>query len=108
MFWNHRVIEVEDEDGTKCYGIHEVYYDNDGNPMAYTEDAVGIVWEEGDNPLQVIEWMANCLNKPFLKKSDFPEAPPLDWEGDGEEGITLSSPEEIEKFFRDWKPAEGD
>lgn len=95
MFWNHRVIEAEDVDGKKFYGIHEVYYDNDGNPMAYTEDAVGIVWEEGDNPVQVLEWMANCLNKPVLKKSDFPNQP-FDW-GDDDD---IASPEEIERLFK--------
>lgn len=98
MYWNHRVIEVVDANGEKHYGIHEVYYDNDGNPRAYTENAVGVTWSEGDSPLQVLEWMTNCLSKPFLKKSDFPESAPLDWggEGDGE----LLTDEEVDEFFK--------
>lgn len=95
MFWNHRVIEAVGEDGEKYYGIHEVYYDNDGNPRAYTENPVGVSWGQDDNPMQVLEWMTNCLSKPYLKKSDFPDPIPLDWDEAGVEEMA-----DIEEFLK--------
>jgi hypothetical protein len=88
MFWNHRVIEHTDPNGAKVYGIHEVYYDNDGNLQAYTEDAVGITWDEGEDPMEIVERMVACMRKPVLKASDFPEPEKLDW----------GTPEEMERF----------
>ena len=96
MYWNHRVIEHDGEDGEKYFAIHEVYYGKDNKPMAYTENAVGITWGPDDNPMQILEWMTNCLSKPYLKKSDFPEAPPLEW-GEPEDEEELISAEE---FFK--------
>ena len=39
MSWNYRVIKYA-EGG---YGLHEVYYDSDGEPLSMTEEPAGFV-----------------------------------------------------------------
>lgn len=36
MSWNYRVVETE-ECGIKLYGLHEVYYDDDGKIKSWTQ-----------------------------------------------------------------------
>lgn len=37
MSWNHRVMRTTQPDGTFAFAIHEVYYDDDGAILAWTE-----------------------------------------------------------------------
>ena len=69
MTWNHRVVKFDNG----YYGICEVYYNEDGKPYLHTEDAVGIVWGEGENedPRQTLKRMKDCLDKPILTEDDF-------------------------------------
>lgn len=71
MTWNHRVMRHESgpigfcDDGC-WYGIHEVYYDEQGNVDGYTKDAL----VTGDN-IEDLKWalqkMLECLEKPVLE-----------------------------------------
>ena len=66
MTWNHRVLRYED--GT--FGIHEVYYNDDGEPWGFTESPAA----EGDNPEELIETltrMVACIAEPVLNYEDF-------------------------------------
>lgn len=36
--WNYRVIRHKESDGSDFFAIHEVHYDDDGNPVSYTEN----------------------------------------------------------------------
>jgi len=45
MSWNYRVMRSTDPDGTFTFGIHEVYYDEKGNPNAWTQRSVGVSGE---------------------------------------------------------------
>ena len=38
MSWNYRVIKRTYEDGTEISAIHEVYYNDDGDPDMVTAD----------------------------------------------------------------------
>lgn len=81
--WNHRVIKHKQHPsrtGTEYwYGIHEVYYDEDGNPSLYTERPVGVLtedWGEGEeycmeNLKETLNWMQDCLSQPILSEEDF-------------------------------------
>ena len=77
MGWNHRVLAHQYESlGEICYDlrIHEVYYDKEGKPDAYTANSVGVNGES----LRDIEWtlkhMLECLEKPILWEGErFPE-----------------------------------
>jgi hypothetical protein len=70
MGWNHRLIATEhiNRDGYVeiYFQIHEVYYDNEGNPEGYTENGVSV----GSDSIEGIEWTLNkmkeCLDKPIL------------------------------------------
>lgn len=45
--WNYRVVRYKDGSG---YGLHEVYYDDDGLPWTMTEDAVRFVCDLSEGP----------------------------------------------------------
>lgn len=70
MSWNHRVIkkELTSPTGEKetCFEIHEVYYDGDGNPDAYTENAVSPFGESLEELRQEMKMFMDCLDKPVL------------------------------------------
>jgi len=40
MSWNYRVMKKRNEDGASTYGVHEVYYNDDGSIRGYTENSV--------------------------------------------------------------------
>lgn len=72
--WNYRVIEFKTPDGA-WRAIHEVHYDAEGRPRAYSETPAVVLWdlEEGDeSPKATIERMREALNKPALTVADFP------------------------------------
>lgn len=73
MFWNHRVIQRIDDVGspyeeTNLY-IVEVYYDNDGSVIGWTEkeDVFGHDIEELRTSLT---WMIESLDKPILNEAE--------------------------------------
>jgi hypothetical protein len=39
--WNYRVLKTADKDGTEMWGVHEVYYNEDGSVKSWTADDVG-------------------------------------------------------------------
>lgn len=41
MTWNYRVLKQRHKDGSWSYGVHEMFYDERGKPIAFTEDPVG-------------------------------------------------------------------
>ena len=55
MNWDYRIIRYADGAG---YGLHEVYYDDDGEIDMMTEDAVGA---RGDTPADVVETLLMML-----------------------------------------------
>ena len=74
--WNHRVLvkEYSDEDGKQFeFGIHEVYYDDDGVPNMCTEEPVAVVGESLAGLGQTLDWMRACLLQPLLAYADFEE-----------------------------------
>jgi len=48
MSWNYRVIKQEDGDESH-YGIHEVYYNDDGSLFCYTDNCSDVFWQEGES-----------------------------------------------------------
>ena len=70
MTWTYRLIDITDENhGDYLLGLYEVFFDNDGLPMGYTE--VSTVGESVHELRQVIERYALALDKPVLQKTDF-------------------------------------
>lgn len=72
MSWNHRVIEfVDPDDGRPWFQIHEVYYDDQGRPEAYTENPVPVYGDTIDEMRTTLERMRLALDQPVLRERDF-------------------------------------
>ena len=74
MTWNYRVIHEKiilgdyEED---VYTIHEVYYDEEGNPELTTESACYPQGETLDELREDMEFYRRALSKPVLEMSFF-------------------------------------
>jgi hypothetical protein len=77
MSWNYRVIEHEEEDsndvtlGDSYVQIHEVYYNDEGDPLWMTQEACAPF---GDNDIELaagLLMMQKALEKPVLKATIF-------------------------------------
>ena len=72
MGWNHRVLEHKHRDNV-YYKIHEVYYDEEGNPNGYTANAVKMDSDSIEGLKWTLDMMQECLSKPVLSAENFPE-----------------------------------
>lgn len=78
--WNHRVVKKVFESGEEQYSVREVFYNDDGQIYAYTEDPIDLACETPEALREYIQWCLNCLDKPILEdgkvifaKDDFDE-----------------------------------
>lgn len=75
MTWNYRIIKYRDNSG---FGLHEVFYDDEGEPWTMTECAVGFgsTLEDGEgdiiNALQMA--LEDAKERPVLDE-------PEEWPG---------------------------
>ena len=67
--WNHRVIRKTSRDET-WYEIHEVFYDDDGNPHSWTEGSVSPYGESVEELCRVLDWFKGATEKPVLEISE--------------------------------------
>lgn len=70
--WNNRVIEYIVSDNEKCFGIHEVIYNDDGTISFWTTEAIGVVSETVDGLLETLDRMKEACEKPALLERDMP------------------------------------
>jgi hypothetical protein len=70
MSWNYRVMTVN---RGESYEIHEVYYDEGGQPRSYTMNSVKPYGADLRELRQDLMWMLAALEKPVLTPDDFPE-----------------------------------
>lgn len=69
--WNYRVVVVEHE-GETLYEVHEVYYDDEGKPIARTAEATGFAEETVLDLIQSLQRAIEAAqNKPVLTDADF-------------------------------------
>lgn len=75
---------IAHRDGGDTYmQIHDVYYDDDGRPDGYGQNASAVGGEHLGEIRQTLERMTECLDKPILSAEDFPR----EWAcEEGEEG----------------------
>ena len=73
--WDYRVVRKEyDCESGERYSVQEIYYDDDGKPMAQTID----LQVEGDTIIEMrtrLEKMINCLDQPVLDEEDITPTP---------------------------------
>ena len=72
MTWNYRVIKTIDSTGGLSYGVHEVYYDENRMPRAYTEQPVPLYADTLPELISDLERMRAALSAPVLTEADFP------------------------------------
>ena len=73
--WDYRVVRRESEDGSdEWYSVQEVYYDDDGKPMAQTLD-LQVEQDTITGMRTQLEKMINCLDQPVLDESDIVDNP---------------------------------
>ena len=68
--WNFRIVKYADGSG---YGLHEVYYDKNGNAVSMTEEPASFV---GDTPAEIHSELKNALDD-AIKRDIFEE--PEEW-----------------------------
>jgi hypothetical protein len=71
MSWNYRVIEYKDGSG---FGLHEVFYDDNGQPWGMTEDAIRFVSNKDEGPKGIAKSLMMARTdvrlRPVLKQPD--------------------------------------
>jgi hypothetical protein len=70
MSWNYRVMTLNKGES---YGIHEVYYREDGALWMYSANEISPYGEDIDELRKNLKWMTDALEKPVLTPQDFPE-----------------------------------
>jgi len=63
MSWNIRLLAHINDEEDVYFQIHEVYYDNENKPNAYTKEAVTI----GGEDIKAIKWYLKQVNKALEK-----------------------------------------
>ena len=75
--WDYRVVRRESEDGSdEWYSVQEIYYDEDGTPMAQTLDLM--VEQDTITGMRTqLESMLKALDEPVLDESDIVDTSPV-------------------------------
>ncbi len=71
MTWNYRVVKTVHEDGYTSYGIHEVFYDDDGLPCACTQDPIDVFADSEQELREVYNMMKEAFEQAVLTDEDF-------------------------------------
>lgn len=74
MSWNYRVVKTI-VCGEESYGIHEVYYDEQGEPRMFSADPCPVYSETLEGLEKEISRFEAALGRPILQESNFPGAP---------------------------------
>jgi len=73
-FFDHRIIKHPEKDGRpEWYGIHEVYYDEDGN-IALVDHDPEVTGESLEDLKLGLKLIATALNKEILVNGEFEES----------------------------------
>jgi hypothetical protein len=75
MPWNYRIVKYKDGSG---YGLHEVLYDDEGQPWAMTNDPIGFSCRSDEGP-QGIRTSLLMARVDAIKRPVFDE--PKKWPG---------------------------
>jgi hypothetical protein len=70
MTWNHRVMRHVDPNGGIWFGIHEVYYDESGEPEGWTETPDGPHGETVEQLVADLARMIEASGRPVLEYED--------------------------------------
>ena len=65
MYWNHRLMKINDE-----IGIVEVYYNNDGSIMGWTEGFVTVYGDDVEEVKKTLAQMLSAADNPALDQEE--------------------------------------
>lgn len=65
-FWSYRVMKYEDSVLGTSYGIHEVFFNENKEPITWTERAVGVVEQSSEDMIKTLDNMRLALRSPVL------------------------------------------
>ena len=71
MSWNYRVVRREFPNGSVMWGIHEVYYDYNGEADSCTDDPVRIEEFSLNDLGATVKRLRRALREPVLEYADF-------------------------------------
>jgi len=64
MSWNYRIVCYKDGSG---YGLHEVYYDEDGVADGMTEKPISFSFDKSEEVIKAIEMaLKDCKERPIF------------------------------------------
>lgn len=73
MSWNYRVVKNHYEEGGEYLAIHEVYYDENGDPTMCSVLPAPVVGDDDDFLKSVLNMMQQAFDRPVLDyDKDFP------------------------------------
>jgi hypothetical protein len=71
--WNYRIIRHHEPE--VWFGLHEVYYDDQGRPESYTADPISFVCDGDEGPEGITKSLRLALSdaeqRPLLDESEF-------------------------------------
>lgn len=67
MSWNYRVVIKENDTGENEYGIHEVFYDDEGKVIGMTENSLVPVCSTADDLSYEMDMMLEAFKREVLK-----------------------------------------
>jgi hypothetical protein len=74
--WNFRIL-YHDKDEYPWYGVHEVFYNEDGNIYTYTENAMDLIGETEEYVKSYVDMVQKDINRlPILVESEIILAEP--------------------------------
>lgn len=73
MTWGYRIVRYFDR--RKGFGVHEVFYDDQGKPTAMTAEACGFYCDEDEDPQVIVDSLRRAIHDAESKPVfDEPEA----------------------------------
>ena len=73
MSWNYRVVKNYYDEGGEYLAIHEVYYDEEGDPMMCGVLPADIMGDDADELKAVLNMIQQAFDRPVLDYyEDFP------------------------------------
>ena len=69
MTWDYRVVKCKHNilDDEWCYGIHETYYNKNGEVVGFTETPVDVAEYSLDDLRETLDLISECLDQPVLE-----------------------------------------
>lgn len=74
MTWNHRVIRNRSEGGEEWLALHEVYYNESGEPDMVTQEPIVVIGQDLRELRQTLKRMIKALENPILDYESFPKS----------------------------------